>query len=87
MPAGTNGSTTIRLYGPNATCGLANGGTPIAAATSTVQVTNFNPASPTYTSASFTPTAVGTYNWTAQFTSSTTEVDDTGRSDAMWQLS
>src|SRR5205085_8740817 len=53
------GTITFNLYGPNnASCGGA------AIFTSTVTVNGNG----TYTSASFTPTAPGTYRWTATYT-------------------
>jgi hypothetical protein len=83
VPANTNGSITFRLYGPFATAGeitasSCTAGKLISGATSTKQVTNFNPANPTYTSDNFTPTVPGFYNWTAQFTSTTAGVNSTG---------
>ena len=83
IPAGTNGSIEFKLYGPFATAAEITSSSCTAAklvsgATSTATVTNFNPASPTYNSALFTPTQAGFYNWTAQFTSTTPGVDSTG---------
>ena len=55
---GQTGTITFRLFGPNnATCT----GTPVFTSIQSVGGNN------TYSSTSFTPTAVGTYNWTASY--------------------
>ena len=80
VPDGTDGSIRFRLYGPFTSAPGPNDCTSaklITAAGSTVTVTDHTSASNPYTSTAYTPTAAGYYNWTAQFTSSTTGVDNT----------
>jgi hypothetical protein len=83
VPSGTNGTIEFRLYGPfNSPSDItASSCTPaklVSGAGSTKTVTNFNPASPNYTSNSYTTNTAGYYNWTAQFTSTTAGVNSTG---------
>ncbi len=68
FPAGgiAPGNVTFRLYGPFASAGdIACGGT--ATFTDTAAAARVNDSTATATSASFTPTQVGVYQWTAAY--------------------